>query len=74
MNLLDIKLAAKLSRDVLQPVEECVIRWHLAQNHIPHWKLGLGYVFTSENFLAFLEARKLGKFTKPGRPRKAASL
>jgi len=68
MNLLDIKLAAKLSRDTLQPVEECVIRWHLAHNHIPHWKLGLGYVFKTEDFLAFLEARKQGIFTKPGRP------
>jgi len=68
MNLLDIKLAGKLSRDMLQPVEECVIRWHLVQGHIPHVRLGLGYVFRTEDFLAFLAARKHGRFTKPGRP------
>jgi len=54
----------------LTPVEECVIRWHLVNNHIPHWKLGNAYIFKTEDFLAFLEARKEGEFTKPGRPRK----
>ena len=68
MNLLDIKKAHQLSKDMLNQVEECVIRWHLVHDHIPHWKLGSAYIFTTEDFLAFLDARKRGQFTKPGRP------
>lgn len=73
MNLLDIQMASKLSREILDPLPTHVIRWHLAHNHIPSWHFGLGYVFTTENFLKFLEERKAGKYTKPGRPRKRKS-